>query len=102
MASLDSLIVSTPGTRGGKPRIADRRITVADIALMHLRRGMPVQEIVEGYDLSPTSVHAALAYYYENQRDIDRSIQEDEVFAEDFKRKHPSLLQQKLRSAAER
>lgn len=102
MAELDDLIVCTPGTRGGKPRIAERRITVADVALMHLRRGMSVQEIVEGYDLSPASVHAALAYYYENQRAIDRSIQEDEAFAEDFQRKHPSLLQQKLRSTAER
>jgi uncharacterized protein (DUF433 family) len=29
----------TPGVRGGKPRIAGTRITVADVVLLHRRMG---------------------------------------------------------------
>ena len=37
-------IVSMPGTVGGKPRIAGRRITVADVAIWHEQMKMPVEE----------------------------------------------------------
>jgi len=102
MASLDRYIVSTPGTRGGKPRIADRRITVADVAIMHVRQGMPVAKIVADYDLELAAVHAALAYYYLHQDAIDRSIEEDRAFGEEFRRENPSLVRGKLQPSAGR
>ena len=36
-------IEATPGMRGGKPRIAGARITVADIVLMHRRLGRALE-----------------------------------------------------------
>lgn len=98
MASLDSYIVSTPGTRGGRPRIADTRIAVSDVVVWHLRLGKSVEEIAATYDLSLASIHASLAYYHENQASIDRSIEESEAFVEAFFEGKPSLLQEKLRA----
>lgn len=37
-------------TRGGKPRIAGTRITVADVVLMHRRLGRALEEIAGTYD----------------------------------------------------
>ena len=97
-ATLDAHIEQTPGVRGGRPRIAGRRITVDDVVIMHRRLGQTVDEIVAKYDLSFADVHAALAYYYDHQAEIDRRIAEDDAFVEAFKRDNPSKLQERLRS----
>ena len=47
--SLGERILSTPGIRGGKPRIAGHRITVSDVAIWHERMGMSPDEIVSEY-----------------------------------------------------
>ncbi|MCB0174008.1 MAG: DUF433 domain-containing protein, partial [Anaerolineae bacterium] len=44
-------IEMTPGIRGGKPRLAGTRITVADIAVMHLKLGQSIDEIAAEYNL---------------------------------------------------
>jgi uncharacterized protein (DUF433 family) len=89
-------IESTPGVRGGKPRIDGTRITVSDVALMHRRLGQSLDEIAATYDLSLGAVYSAMAYYYDHQAAIDRTIEEDEAFAEAFHRANPSPLQEKL------
>ena len=94
--ALDKHIEATPGTRDGKPRVAGTRITVEDIVLMHLRLGLSLVEIAGKYDLPLAPVHTAMAYYYDHQDDIDRSIADDEAFAEAFRRNNPSLLREKL------
>jgi len=91
-------IVSTPGYRGGRPRIAGTRITVEDIVIIHLRLGEPVEKIALDYQLRPGSVHAALAYYYDHQAEIDKKMAEDEAYVEEMKRKTPSLLKQRLQA----
>jgi uncharacterized protein (DUF433 family) len=96
--TLDAHIEQTPGVRGGRPRIAGRRITVDDVAIMHRRLGQSVEEIVAKYDLSFADVHAALAYYYDHQAEIDQRIADDDAFVEAFKRDNPSKLQEKLRA----
>lgn len=97
-ADLDRHLETTPGVRGGKPRLAGTRITVADVALMHLRLGQDLAEIAGQYDLPLAAVHAAMAYYYDHQQEIDRSIEEDLAFAEAFRRNNPSPLQEKLKA----
>ena len=94
--ALDKYIEATPETRGGKPRIVGSRITIEDIVLMHLRLGQSLIEIAGKYDLPLAAVHAAMAYYYDHQEETDRSIEDDEAFAEAFRRNNPSLLQEKL------
>lgn len=95
---LDRHLEATPGVRGGRARISGTRITVADIALMHLRLGQALAEIAGKYDLSMASLYAAMAYYYDHQQEVDRAIEEDVAFAEAFRRNNPSPLQEKLRA----
>jgi uncharacterized protein (DUF433 family) len=96
VSTLTQHIEITPEVRGGKPRISGRRITVADIAIMHLRMSQPLNLIAQEYDLSLASLHAALSYYYDHQTEIEQSIAEAETFAEEFRKTHLSPLQQKL------
>jgi uncharacterized protein (DUF433 family) len=88
----------TPGVRGGRPHIAGTRLTVADTAIMHLRLGLPLEEIAGRYDLDLASLYAAMAYYYDHRAEIDESVAADEAFAEAFRRNNPSLLKAKLRA----
>lgn len=93
--TLDRFIESTPGVCGGKPRLAGHRIRVADVTIMHLRLGMSLEEIAGKYHLPLASLHAAMAYYYDQKDAIDKSIAEDEAFIEAFQRDNPSLLHAK-------
>ena len=87
----------TPGVCGGRPRIAGHRITVENIAIWHERLGKSVDEICSDHDLSLAEVHAALAYYYDHQVEIDRAIADGEAFVEQLKQSTPSVLEKKLR-----
>lgn len=87
-------IVSTPGTRGGKPRIDGHRITVADVAIWYERMGMSPDEIVSTYPtITLSDVHAALAYYYEHRERIDAEIREGEEAAEKLRAGQPSIFE---------
>lgn len=94
--TLNRHIDITPEVRGGKPRIAGTRITVADVVIMHRRMGQSLEEIACKYNLSLAALYAAMAYYYDNQAEIDQSIQEDEAFVDAFMRNNPSRLLEKL------
>jgi uncharacterized protein (DUF433 family) len=94
--SLDRHIVATPGTLGGKPRIAGRRISVEDIAIWHVKLGKAVDEICTEYDLSLAEVYAALAYYFDHQVEIDRHIKETDAFVKALRASSPSILAQRL------
>jgi uncharacterized protein (DUF433 family) len=86
-------IVSTPGVRGGKPRIAGHRITVADVAIWYERMGMSPDEIVSEYPtITLSDVHAALAYYFDHRDDVDREIQAGQEFAEKLRAGAPSVF----------
>jgi uncharacterized protein (DUF433 family) len=93
---MTSRIESTPGIRGGKPRIAGHRITVEDIAIWHERLGQSVDEIATDYDLSLADVYAALAYYFDHRDEIDQSIAEGEAFVEAMRNRTPSKVAGKL------
>ena len=94
--SLDRYIVANPGTLGGKARIAGRRISIEDIAIWHLRLGKTVDEICAEYDLSLAEVHAALAYYYDHQTEIERQINEGDAFLKALRDSSPSKLAKRL------
>lgn len=96
--TLNRHIEITPEVRGGKPRLAGTRITVADVAIMYLRMGQSLEEIAGKYQLSLAAVYAAIAFYYDHKADIERQIQEDEAFVEAFRRNNPSKLRQKLKA----
>jgi uncharacterized protein (DUF433 family) len=76
-------IVATPDTCFGKPRIAGHRIRVQDVAVWHAREHRSEQEIADTYGLTMGQVHAALAYYFDHQSEIDSDIADSErAFAE--------------------
>ena len=86
LQNLDRHIERTPGVVGGKPRIAGHRITVQDIAIWHQQMGKSVEEICSEYGLGLSDVHAALAYYFDHQDEIDRSIKESDAFVSALRR----------------
>ncbi len=93
---MSDYIEASEGTRGGKPRIAGTRITVADVVLMHRRLGRALEEIAGSYDLPLAAVYAAMAYYYDHKEEIDQSLNEEEALAQAFKNENPSRLREKL------
>ncbi len=82
-ATPDSYVEITPGVCAGKPRIAGRRITVQTIANMK-HMGINADKIASNYNLSLAEVHAALAYYFDNHKEIEKSIREGLAFAEEM------------------
>jgi uncharacterized protein (DUF433 family) len=82
----------TPGTCGGRPRIAGHRITVQNIAIWHERMGMSADEIATEYELSLGEVHAALAFYHDNREEIDAAIRADEALVAELKKNHRSTI----------
>jgi uncharacterized protein (DUF433 family) len=96
--SIAEHIVSTPGTCGGKPRIAGHRIRVQDVAIWHERLGYSIEEIIAHYpQLTLAEVHAALAYYYDYREEMQHDIAEAEALVAQLKREIPSKLHDKLR-----
>jgi len=99
--TLDCHIVATPGTLGGKPRIAGRRISVADVAVWHEWQGQTAEEIATTINLTLAQVHAALAYYYDHKDEIDTYLRESEELIEAMKKRYPSKLAAKLHGSGD-
>ncbi|MFN6519556.1 MAG: DUF433 domain-containing protein [Nostoc sp. CreGUA01] len=71
ITDIGTLIVRTPGTLGGRPRIAGTRVSVQRIAAWY-KTGMNAEEIVERMgNLTLAQVYAALTYYHANQQEIE-------------------------------
>ena len=99
MAVVQEHIKSTPGTYGGKPRIAGHRIRVQDVVAWYEHLNMSPDEIVYHYlSITLTDVHAALAYYYDHlEEEIRQDIRNSETFANDMAAQTPSILERKLK-----
>lgn len=65
-------IVKTPDILGGKPRIADRRISVRFIHESVEGRGLAPQTVADRHDLGVADVYRALAYYHEHPGEMAR------------------------------
>ena len=93
--TLDRYIEVTPNIAGGKPHIAGHRITIQNIAIWHEWMGYSADEIATEYKLTLAGVYAALAYYYDNRPEIEKSIKESDAFVEELRKKIPSKLPRK-------
>ena len=67
------------GKYGIMPVIAGTRFKVHDIVGMYVLGTSTIDWIVENFELSPAQIHAALAYYYDHQEQIDQEIADDEA-----------------------
>ena len=68
-------IISDPKIPSGRPVIAGTGICVSDIVAYHLHGDkLSPEQIAAAYRLSLGQVHAALAYYYLHQAEIDQEM----------------------------
>ncbi len=76
------------------------RIRVAQIVMDYLAHGWSVEEMCRQHPaLRPAEAHAAMAYYFDNQDEIDTEIRlEVEQVREDRRQATPSALFLRLRS----
>jgi uncharacterized protein (DUF433 family) len=85
----------TPGTCGGRPRIAGHRIRVQDVVIWTEQGQSPDQIVASFPQLSLADVYASLAYYHDHRDEIDRQMRDDDEFVERMKAQTgPSLLDQ--------
>lgn len=86
---IGTLIVRTPGTLGGRPRIEGTRIGVDHVAVLW-SQGYSAEDIVyTKYDhLTLGQVYAALAYYHSNKEAIDASIAAEAALYDRLAREH--------------
>ena len=95
--AINERIVKTPGTCGGRVRIAGHRVRVQDIVTWYEHQGMTPDEIVSQIpSITLADVHCALAYYFDHVQEIQEEIRTDQAYAEEFRRNHPSPLDAKL------
>lgn len=97
--SLAEYIVKTPGVCSGQPRIAGTRIKVKHIFTWVERLGMsPALVVAEYPHLTMAQVHAALAYYWSHQDEIDQDIENEENLVTELKKAKadPSKIQERL------
>ena len=79
---ISSMIVCTPGTVGGRPRIDGTRMPVQAIAVYY-KQGYSPEDIAEIFDhLTLAQVYAALTYYHANQAEIEAAITAEEELYE--------------------
>jgi uncharacterized protein (DUF433 family) len=96
--ALDRHIEANPAIRGGKPYITGTRITMSDVVLMHLRLGQGLEQIAGHYGISLAALHAAMAYYYDHQEEIDRRMDEEDAVIQASRDKCPSLLRARIKA----
>jgi excisionase family DNA binding protein len=72
-------IVASEDVLNGKPRLEGRRITVQQIVEYHLYADWSLEKLENTLNLRPAEIHAALAYYYDHQDEIDQAIKNTEI-----------------------
>ncbi len=88
--ALDAMLVMTPDVCGGRLRIDGTRITVHRIATLY-KQGQTADNIIQTYPhLSYAQVYVALAYYHENQVQIDAELAEMDLAYEHLKQPSPA------------
>src|SRR5438309_11687828 len=91
-------IVKTPGTCGGRARIAGHRVRVQDVVIWSEHQGMTPDEIVSHIpSITLADVHSALAYYFDHVQEIQDEMRADREYADKMRASHPSLVKEKLR-----
>ncbi|MGK7904829.1 MAG: DUF433 domain-containing protein [Hormoscilla sp.] len=93
LTDIGTMIVRTPGTCGGRPRIAGHRITVHNIVI-DFQAGMKPEEIVsERSQLTLAQVYAALAYYYANKEAIEAEIAAEDDLCDRWEAEYRAKMQ---------
>jgi uncharacterized protein (DUF433 family) len=88
VTEIGSLISRRPEIRGGRPCISGTGVSVRRISQWH-NLGLIPEEIARKFGhLSLAQVHAALAYYYANQAEIDADLAAEAQEAKSLEQQH--------------
>lgn len=80
--AINTLLVSSVDTCGGRLRIDGTRITVNQIATLH-KQGYNAEEIADQFPhLTMAQIYAALSYYHANQQEIEADLIAEEQVAD--------------------
>ena len=77
-AEIGAMISRDPSLRGGRPIIAGTGVCVRTIATENNRGLSPEEIAADRPPLSLSQIHAALAFYHANKREIDADIAAEE------------------------
>ena len=87
-----SHVTKQHGVRGGRACIDDTRIAVVDIVAM-LKQDKSAEQILLAYpSLNLAQIHAAISYYYDNQKEIEAELAEDDGWEEEHERRKAEYL----------
>ncbi len=75
----------------GIPRMINKRVKVKMIVQRHLFAGESLTDICDHYGIELADAHAALAYYYDNQAEMDADFAEAEVLIREVGISSPEL-----------
>lgn len=96
MIALDSLLVSKPDYRQGRPCLRGTGITVHNVA-GYYRVGHTAEEMAKSNpDLDPSLFHAAVAFYLANKALIDAEIDADIELEKKLAAESPHRMKAKL------
>ena len=85
---IGTLIIRTPGTCGGRPRIAGTRMSIRSIAIDY-KAGMTPEIIAEEFPhLTLAQIYAGLAYYHANKDELEAEIAAYYEECEDLEAEH--------------
>jgi uncharacterized protein (DUF433 family) len=88
VCDIGQLISRDPNFRGGKPCIAGTGVSVRRVIGLY-QAGETPEEIADDFGhLSLVQVHAAIAYYYANQKQMDQEIKAEEELEERLYQEH--------------
>ncbi|MFN8527843.1 MAG: DUF433 domain-containing protein [Anaerolineae bacterium] len=76
---MDTPIIHILIDEDGIARTINRRVKVKMIAQKHLMGGEPLTVVAKQYGIELADVYAALAYYYDNQAELDAEFTRDEA-----------------------
>src|SRR5262245_35698241 len=86
-----SRIESRAEVCGGKPCIVGTRIRVQDVYVWHEIQRLTADEIVSRFPhITMADVYAALAHFWDHQKEIREQMEAETTFVEEMKRKHAS------------
>jgi len=89
-----AVIVHTPGVCSGQARIDGTRIKVKNVYVWVEEMGMTPTQVVEQYPhLTRAQIHAALAYYWSHEAEIQADMEREDRLVDEMKAKSAHSIQ---------
>jgi uncharacterized protein (DUF433 family) len=89
---IETLLIRSPDTCGGRLRINGTRITVNQIAVWY-QQGYTAEEIADQYPhLNLAQIYAALAYYHANSDEIRAEMEAEKKEFDQLEREYQQTL----------